>query len=401
MTGATIAQAIPIIISPILTRIYTPEDFGLFALYMSFASLIALSATGRYELAIMLPRKEEDAANIVYLSIVITIFISLITLVVIFLFNKQIANLLGDDNLSKLLFLVPITVLLTGTYQTFNYWSIRKEQYRLLATNRVIQSTVAATSNLSIGLSGLTTNGLIVSSIIGQAISTSVLVKKVWKKDSSTIKKAKKIKIIALLRKYKKLPIFNLPNALIDGIRLSGINILIAKFFATATLGQFSLAWKMVQLPISLISGSLSQVFFQKLSKLEHKKLYSFILKYIFKASLISSPLFLIIYYFSENIFIIAFGEKWEVAGKIASILSPWVFLNFITSPLSRVFIILNIQEKLLIFSIIYMMTPLLILYIFKNEDFLTVISYISVAMSTFLLLFLAMVLVYTKKNHL
>ena len=84
MTGTTIAQAIPIAISPILTRIYTPEDFGIFALYMSMASILSVVATGRYELAIMLPKKDEDAINIVALSLIISFLVSFIALLIVF-----------------------------------------------------------------------------------------------------------------------------------------------------------------------------------------------------------------------------------------------------------------------------------------------------------------------------
>ena len=109
MTGTTIAQAIPIAISPILTRIYTPEDFGVFALYMSIASIIAVLATGRYELAIMLPKKDEDAVNIVALSIIIAFFVSLISFLIVFIFNTQITNLLGNPEISNWLYFIPIT----------------------------------------------------------------------------------------------------------------------------------------------------------------------------------------------------------------------------------------------------------------------------------------------------
>ena len=100
MTGTTIAQAIPIAISTILTRIYTPEDFGIFALYMSIASMIAVVATGRYELAIMLPKKDEDAVSIVALSIIISFFVSFIALLIVSIFNTEIASLLGNPEIS-------------------------------------------------------------------------------------------------------------------------------------------------------------------------------------------------------------------------------------------------------------------------------------------------------------
>ena len=167
MTGTTIAQAIPIAISPILTRIYTPEDFGVFALYMSVASILSVIAAGRYELAIMLPKKDEDAINIVALSILISFFISFISFLVIFLFNAKITNLLGNSEISNWLYFIPITVLLTGMYRSFNYWSNRKKQYKRLATSKIIQSFTTSSTNLSMGFGGFGASGLILGGVLG------------------------------------------------------------------------------------------------------------------------------------------------------------------------------------------------------------------------------------------
>lgn len=266
MTGTTIAQAIPIAISPILTRIYTPEDFGIFALYISIASIFSIIATGRYELAIILPKKDKDAINIVALSLLISFFVSFIALVIVSVFNTQITSLLGNPDISSWLYFIPLTVLFTGIYQSFNYWSNRKKEYKRLATSKVIQSTTTATTNLSMGFAGLESSGLVLASVLGQGVVASFLAQRVYSKDKYIIKDINTIKILIMLKRYKKLPIVNLPNALIDGIRLSSISILIAKNFTTASLGQFSLAWKIVQIPTALIASSLSQVFFQKIA---------------------------------------------------------------------------------------------------------------------------------------
>jgi O-antigen/teichoic acid export membrane protein len=239
MTGTSIAQAIPIAISPILTRLYTPQDFGVLALYMSIVSIIATIGTGRYELAIMLPKKDEDAINIVVLSIIITFFISFIAFLIVFFFNIQITNLLGNSEISKWLYLTPISILLMGIYQSLNYWFNRKKKYKFLAKNQVIKSSATSTANLLFGFSKTSSGGLILGGVLGQGITTGFLGKYFFK-NNTFAQKIKKTKLLALARKYKKLPIYNLPNAIIDQIRLSGINILIAKFFTTAILGQFS-----------------------------------------------------------------------------------------------------------------------------------------------------------------
>jgi O-antigen/teichoic acid export membrane protein len=399
MTGTTIAQAIPIAISPILTRLYTPEDFGMFALYMSVASVISVVATGRYELAIMLPKKDEDAINIVALSILISFFVSFMALLIVFSFNAQITSLLGNPEISSWLYFIPLSVFLTGVYQSFNYWSNRKKEYKRLATSRVIQSGATATTNLGMGFGGFGSSGLILGGVLGQGVATAFLGRLVIKEDIKVFQKIKKLKIFALGKRYKKLPIFNLPNALIDSFRLSGIMILIAKFFTTATLGQFSLAWKMVQIPMSLIGASLSQVFFQKVASAKKSDLNSLIKRYLTKALLVSTPIFLIIYFFATDIFIVVFGENWKLAGEVASIMSPWLLLNFLTTPMANIFIILNRQEIVLIVSIFYMLVPISILLVQRGGEFLYSIKLITISMILILLLYMVLVFIYTKKE--
>lgn len=400
MTGSTIAQAIPIAISPILTRVYAPEDFGVYALYMSIAGLFSLIATGRYELAIMLPKKDSDAMNIVFLSVIITFIIALITFLIILFFNQRLTTLLGNQSISNWLYFVPLTVLITGMYQSFFLWNNRKRHYKKLAMNKVIKSGATGSINLGMGFYGLGASGLIFGEIIGQTSATVALGKTIWKEDNKLFNHPNKLKIFALMKKYKKLPLLNGPNAFIDGLRLSGISILIAKFFTTATLGQFSLAWRMLQAPMALLGSSLSQVFFQKVSSANKQELYSIVKKFIIKASLIISPVFLIIYFFSVDIFTFIFGEKWQLAGESASIMSCWLFLNFLSSPLSTIFIVLNKQEITLIFSIFFMAIPLSIIFIFKSLSFIDVLSLVTFSMSMMLIVFILMVLHYTKKEQ-
>ncbi len=400
MTGTTIAQAIPIAISPILTRIYTPEDFGVFALYMSIATLLSVIATARYELAIILPKKDEDAVNIVALSLLISFVVSAISFVLLYIFNARITELLENPEISVWLYFIPLSVLLTGIYQSFNYWNNRKKHYKLLAASRVVRSGTTAASNLGMGFYGLGSSGLIIGGLVGQGVATSMLTGITYKENKRRFKEIKKLKILALMKRYKKLPIFNLPNALIDGFRLLAITVFIAKFFTTATLGQFSLAWKMVQAPMSLIGSSLSQVFFQKVSSAQRRELYAIMKQFIVKAFMVSLPIFLIIYFFAVDIFTVIFGENWKLAGEVASALSPWLFLNFLTSPLSTIFIVLNRQESVLVFAIFYMIVPLSIILIYRNIDFIEMLEILSFSMSIMLVLFIGMLTYYTKKEQ-
>ena len=346
MTGTTIAQAIPIAISPILTRIYTPEDFGMFALYMSVASILSVVATGRYELAIMLPKKDEDAVNIVALSILISFFVSFIALLVVFFFNTQITNLLGNPEISSWLYFIPITVLLTGVYQSFNYWSNRKKQYKRLATSRVIQSGTTSTTNLGMGFGGFGSTGLILGGVLGQGVATAILAKMVWGEDKHRLEKLSKIKIFALSRRYTKFPKFDLPSAIIYSIYTNMAVVFFTKFFESSVSGFYFFANRIIKMPFSFFISAFSDVFYQKLSKTTDytkiaQELNSFSIK-IFKITFI--PFLLIVYssfYYSEFIF----GKEWKELYVYISIFSMPIYMGLLLAPYGHVLKIINRQE--------------------------------------------------------
>lgn len=398
MTGTTIAQSIPIAIMPILTRIYTPDDFGLFSLYMSIASLLSVMATGRYELAIVLPDNNKEAINIVVLSLMITFLISVVTLVVVILFNSEITSLLNSPEVSDWLYLLPCSVLVTGFYQSMNYWMNRNKRYKNIAFNRVLQSSAAGVTNVSMGFGGFGGVGLILGGLIGQGISSLNLGITLLKRDKIFFKEVKFIKIIYFLKKYKKLPIYNLPSTLIEAVKLSVINIIIAKLFTISVLGQFSLAWRMLQVPMVLLGNSLSQVFFQRISSVEKNDLSVIIKKFIIKTSLLVSPLFIAIYMFSEDVFVFVFGGQWQIAGEAASILTPWLFLTFLTRPLSAFFIVVNRQEIALIFSILSVALLFTLIALYRDLDFISLLNIITIIMSITLLIYLLIVVLYSYK---
>jgi O-antigen/teichoic acid export membrane protein len=381
MTGTTIAQAIPIAISPILTRIYTPEDFGLFALYTSIASILGVVATGRYELAIMFPKKDENAANIVILSIIISFFISLILLIFIFIFNAQITNILGNQDISLWLYFIPITVVLTGIYQSFNYWSNRKKQYKRLSISRVIQSSTVATTNLGMGFGGFGATGLLFGTIAGQSIATIILAKMVITEDIEIFKKVKKLKYFALAKRYVKFPKYEIWSAFFNTASSHSPIILLGVFFNSTVVGFYSLSYRILNLPMSFISSSISQVFLQESAKIkkDREKLHN-LTKSTFK-KLFYLGLFPMVFLgvFGDIVFSFIFGEEWKVAGQYAQVLSIWLFFVFLISPLSTLLITLEKQKESFYFNISILISRVLALYLgyyIFNNAFETIVLF-------------------------
>ena len=179
LTGTTIAQAIPIAISPILTRIYTPEDFGIFAIFLAITLIIGSIANGRYELAIMIPKKDEDAINIFALGFIIASSISFVLLVLVLIFKKYFSFLLGNEEIGVWLYFVPISVFFIGIFNLLNYFNNRKKNYKDISNANILKSIVAAIMQLSIGLIQQGATGLISGQIISQFFANTKLLKNI------------------------------------------------------------------------------------------------------------------------------------------------------------------------------------------------------------------------------
>lgn len=355
MTGTTISQAIPIAISPILTRIYTPEDFGIFALYMSLASILAITATGRYELAILLPKKDIDAINLVVLSMIISCVVSVLTLIIVSIFNTEITQVLGNPQISNWLYFIPISILLTSWYQSFNYWNNRKKEYKRLAISRVIQSSTTSSANLTVGFVGVGSAGLVLGSILGRGISTYILGKIIWKEEGSKLHQIKKLKILSLAKRYIHFPKFDVVSSLANVFSQQIIHILFNVFFTATVAGYYYMTQRILNIPLSFLASAISDVFKEQASKdykdLGHaRKIYKSTFIKLFILSVFPS---LVLYFFAVDIFVFVFGKEWGIAGEYASILTPMLFIKFISSPLSFMLYIgekqkLNLYSQLL-----------------------------------------------------
>ena len=196
MAGTTIAQAIPVAIAPILTRIYSPEDFGVYALFLSLITIFGVIINGRYELAIVLPKKDEDAINILAISFILNLTISLFLLILVILFYEYFLKFPGIKNIGIWLYFIPLVVFLIGFWKMLNYFNIRKKQFKDIAKATIIKSIVLAVVQLSIGFIKSGVTGLISGQIISQLFANTKLLLNTFK-NKILISKISKKKIIS------------------------------------------------------------------------------------------------------------------------------------------------------------------------------------------------------------
>ena len=328
MTGTTIAQAIPIAISPILTRIYTPEDFGVFALFIAIVALLATLTTGQYDLAVMLPKYEKNALHIVRLSLFINTVFSSIIFLILFIFFDFFQSLLGTNSLGNLLFLIPFAVFLTGCYQTLNYWLNRKKQYKVLSTNKIIQSLTNSSSSVTLGIQDLGRDGLIISQLLAQALIVALLMRKI--KVGVILQGFSKLKVFAVAKRYIKFPKITMMQSFFNTATMQVPVLIISSFFTLKDAGFYSLANRVIASPISIVSSSLFQVFYQSFStQKEKQKFYK--RKFIKINAMLLVP-FILLWVFLEPIFGFIFGGEWMVAGVYAQILLPLLYMKFLSN---------------------------------------------------------------------
>lgn len=364
-TGTAVAQAITIVATPILVRIYTPKDFGLLAVLTTITGTVSIVASWRYETAIVLPDKDEDAVNLLVLCILIALGMSGLSLLVIALFHQQITFWLKEPELELWLWTVPPSLLLLGLYQALSYWSTRKQDFNWLAISRVSQFAVAIASQVAIGLlakSGAI--GLVSGQILGQFIGTAVLAGQIWKNYKILlIKGAGWTNIKNQAIKYNKFPLYTSLPSLLDSLAVVMPVLFFTNLFGATITGYFSLATRIINLPSSLISSSVAQAILPRLALDKAKNGQTApLVKKVLKRLIIFAFILFILMQFSPFFFRVVLGVNWEVAGTYAKIMAAAVTLRFVVSPLSVVLIAYERQEALACWQFAYMISTALAL---------------------------------------
>ena len=364
MTGTVLAQAVPIAIIPILTRVFTPEDFGLLALYGAFVSILGVVATGRYEIAIMLPKEDEDARVLLQVSTLVAFCISIFISIPLFVWNVEISRFLGNESIAPWLYLIPVSVLLTGVYQALTYWNNRQKKFKNTAVSRVNQSLFQGMTQTGLGFAQIT-GGLILGQFIGIVSSTSYLLRK----DRSYKKILQKTKVISLkqqMSKYKKFPKYGIIGSLSDAGAVQMPVLMLTKFYSSTVTGMFSLTFRVLNVPTSIISSAIAQVLFQKVVEISYtapEKLNGYIIKMFFLLFVLYLPAVPILFFWGDTLFAFVFGEEWGLAGTYAGYLVIAVAIRFAVSPLSAVLGLEHNIKKGVLWQVLYFCTITTTLY--------------------------------------
>jgi O-antigen/teichoic acid export membrane protein len=305
-------------------------------------------------MAILLPKENYKAINIVFLSTLIAVSFSILVFFIVLFFKSHLAFLIGEPKIENWLFLVPVSILFIGIYNSLNLYNTREKNFKEVAVSSVYKSLGSATTQCGLGLLSFGPLGLVLGQVISFLSGNYILLKRFTEKvDIKNGFNFATIKQMAL--RYRKFPQFTLPGNLLNSTNLNLITFLITGIFSVKTLGFYTLAKRTLGVPSVVIGKSISQVYFQKMSSTKNTrgntlKVFNSTLK---KLILISIPLFALLFFVVEPIFTIVYGKDWSIAGEYAKLLIPLIAIRFVSSSLSSTVSIFEKQHISLIINFI------------------------------------------------
>lgn len=339
--GTAGSQLLLVLAAPLLTRLYTPEDFGVLAVYASLLGLICVISSLRYELAIPLPENDEEAASVTVLCLLIVLGATVLTSLLVVLFGNTTAEFLGAAKLSPYLWLLPVGVFASSTYSIFNYWSLRNKSFPAIARTKLRQAFT--TLVLQIGAFKLGAPALLAGQVFGHSAGTLSLALPAFK--GPAFQNVSRHGIGRAARRYRRFPIFSTWEGLTNTASLQLAPMVFSAAFGPASLGLYALAHRVLTLPLGLVGYAIGQAFFAHAPDAHREgKMGTSVTHFTVTLARLGAPPLILLILFGPDLFALVFGTEWRHAGYIAAWMAPWLYLQFIYSPISTVFSVTESQ---------------------------------------------------------
>ena len=384
-SASVLAQLINITSMPLLSRLYSPEDFGVLSLFSSVLGLLSTISGFRYYLVLPLARRERYVHSIVWLSVLLQFSFMLIIIFTVFIGGRYLA----DTRYAVLYpyrYLVPGGVFAISIYGMSVQWVIREKSFSLIAKTKLTQTLIAFLVKIAGAYAGLRPLGLLLGFVAGQSCGGIKLIRHIIQLKGKPRINFTHIKRSAI--SYRNMFLIDTPGALLNTAGAYMLPIIIAYYYADDIVGSFSMAQNLLILPGVIIGQSIGQVFSQKAGEARYNGTLASVTGKVFEL-LARTGLYpvLLCSLFAPDIFDITLGSQWREAGYFASIIAPWVSINFIYSPMSILFTTLMIQRTALVFTSVYTVTRIGSVAFFGGESPLCAMTALSISGTVMMLI--------------
>lgn len=353
MTGTAAAQAVGFALSPIISRLFTPSDFGVFGSFGAVAMVILAGATLDFSQALILPKDNEDAINVFALSCVSTVLITLLCLVVFLFAGDYVQNLMKTPS-SMFVALLLLAILVGGLHRSVESWSIRVKAFKRMSASQVIRSLSSNGSQVGLGLLKTGAIGIVCATILGEVLATLTLLR-VFHRDLSVLRRSIRWRRMKeMFAEYRKFPIYSAPREVINALSRGLPVLLLANFFGIAVAGAYAFGVRILSVPMNFVLRALRPVLFQKASEIYNQggslmPLYAKITGGLFLLVIAPSVM---LFVWAPPIFAWVFGAQWHVAGEFARWLILWLAVMLCNLPSSIFAKIIRWQRQSLFFDV-------------------------------------------------
>lgn len=359
-TGTAGAQAITLAFSPIITRLYGPEAFGLQGAFMAVLALTTPIAALTYPIGIVLPKHDDEAKGLAQLSARIALAIAAV-LIVVFLFGAApIAHLLNMEEIQNYLWLVPIAMLFTAWQSIMQQWLIRKKLFFITARIAVTQSLLLNSAKSALGLIWPTGAILIILNTLGNVLYSVQLwlgARRWGKADAQILTPPKhQPSLKALAYQHRDFPFYRTPQVLLNAISQSAPTLILASLFGPAIAGFYTLSRAVTSAPVELLGNSIGNVFYAQIAESVNagENPIPFLHKATLSALALATPPFLIVMFWGAPLFAWVFGSQWYTAGQYAQWVAIWLLFSLAARPVIAIIPVINLQGSFLIAEAIF-----------------------------------------------
>jgi len=359
--GAIISQGIAILATPILSRMFSPNDYGLLALFSSVFLITANIVTLSYPIKIILPKKDLESEQIVLISIFLSVCVGSCLLLLTYTLPNSLISAIGLKNLGNWLSVSIIVGILLAIINTLNYWLNRNSLYKIIASLQIAQSIILTSFSLIMGFFSIE-NGLIFSQIFTFSILVIIFILFSGLKFNNY----HFIGLNHIAKKHEDAPKYLYPANLLDVISLQLPFLLITIWFSQEMTGFYRMAYSFLNVPATIVGSATAQIFYQRFNQIwpNAKMAKILLIKTWLMLFFFGLPLFLIIAIWGNKIFIFFLGANWGTAGHIASILAAMSLFSLLHSPTSTTFLVIGCERLLLIFSLVSIFHRIFSLYL-------------------------------------
>lgn len=347
-SGTAAGQALIILASPALTRLYSPEDFGAFAVFSATLFCLLQLASMRYEWAILLPESEREAASLLVLSLGIATVFSAMAGGAVLLWGDRLARWTNSPSLAFHLWLLPVSLWAAGIYQAVNAWCTRHKSFQPVARSQVSQNLTRVIAQIGLGLLHLGTLGLMVGDVVGRWMGAGTLAFRARRNDPGVFSRIGAKEILAAARRYRRFPLFASGASFLQQAGLQLTPLLVAVLYGAHVAGWYSLGQRVVGLPLVMVGYAIAQVYeghAAELARSDGAALRRLFLKTSLVLGLAGSVPFGLLALSGPWLFSVVFGREWAETGRYFQVLAPMCLTQLVVVPLSQTLAILERQS--------------------------------------------------------